>query len=104
MGGIFIQYMKPTTNVITIESTTNTATGWEFMVIVSEHDSETEHRVSLENKYYQDLTSGQMTPEDLIKNSFEFLLEREPKEEILKTFDLSLIQKYFTEYESEIKK
>jgi hypothetical protein len=32
------------------------------------------------------------------------LLEREPKESILNRFDLSVISRYFPEYEREIKK
>jgi len=38
----------------------------------------------------------------LVRRSFEFLLAREPKESILKKFDLALIQKYFLEYENTI--
>jgi len=34
----------------------------------------------------------------------DFLLERESKESILSTFDLRVIEKYFPEYEQEIKK
>jgi hypothetical protein len=37
--------------------------------------------------------------EDLVARSFEFLLEREPPESILATFELSVIQRYFPEYE-----
>jgi len=39
-----------------------------------------------------------------VRRSFEFLLEREPKESILTRFDLSLISRYFPEYEREIKR
>ena len=35
----------------------------------------------------------------LVRRSFEFLLERESKESILKEFDLSVIQRYFPEYD-----
>jgi hypothetical protein len=39
-----------------------------------------------------------------VRRSFEFLLERESKESILSRFDLSLISRYFPEYEQEIKR
>jgi hypothetical protein len=39
-----------------------------------------------------------------VKRSFQFLLEREPKESILAEFDLRVIGRYFEEYESEIKR
>ena len=39
------------------------------------------------------------TPEELVRRSFEFLLQRESKESILREFDLSVIQRYFPEYD-----
>jgi len=41
--------------------------------------------------------------EQLIKASFHFLLEREPKESILSSFDLPVIEHYFPEYPREIR-
>jgi hypothetical protein len=38
----------------------------------------------------------------LIDASFAFLLEREPKESILRSFRLSVIERYFPEYPAEI--
>jgi hypothetical protein len=43
-----------------------------------------------------------VTREELIRRSFEFLLEREPKDAILRAFDLPVIARYFPEYEAEI--
>ena len=37
--------------------------------------------------------------EELVRDSFGFLLAREPKESILKTFDLSVIKRYFPDYD-----
>jgi hypothetical protein len=42
------------------------------------------------------------TPEELIEASFEFLLEREPKEAILRRFELPIIEQYFPEYPARI--
>ena len=42
-------------------------------------------------------------PEDLVRRSFEFLLEREPRTSILREFDLPVIGRYFPEYEREIR-
>jgi len=60
----------------------------EFLVAIVEKDTRTEHEVTLDEEYYQILTDGEMTREELIKRSFEFLLEREPKESILSKFNL----------------
>ena len=38
------------------------------------------------------------TPEALLEASFAFLLEREPKEAILRRFELPVIERYFPEY------
>ncbi len=38
--------------------------------------------------------------ESLVARSFEFLLEREPPSAILASFDLSVIQRYFSEYDA----
>jgi len=38
--------------------------------------------------------------EELVSQSFDFLLEREPPDSILATFDLSVIRRYFPEYDA----
>ena len=39
---------------------------------------------------------------DLVRESFSFLLEREPQTSILRSFDLDVIGRYFPEYPAEI--
>ncbi len=75
----------------------------EFLVIVSEKGSKTEHTVTLDKDYYQDLTEGLISKEELIRKSFEFLLKRESNESILSRFNLRVIGNYFSEYEEEIR-
>jgi len=75
-----------------------------FDVTVTEGDSASTHRVTLPHSYYQKLTSGRTSPEELIRLSFAFLLGRESKESILSSFELSVIQRYFPEYEKTIRK
>jgi hypothetical protein len=41
--------------------------------------------------------------ERLLYETFDFLLEREPKESILRSFDVSVVSRYFPEYEHEIR-
>ena len=71
-------------------------------VRVAEGNSKTEHRVSLSRDYHVKLTQGCATPEQLAEASFRFLLEREPKESILRSFEMSVIARYFPEYERRI--
>jgi hypothetical protein len=47
--------------------------------------------------------AGKATAERLVEASFEFLLEREPKESILRTFSLSDIERYFPEYPKQLR-
>ncbi len=76
--------------------------GWSFSVTVSEGASRTSHNVTLSSDVYQQLTGGASPPELLVRESFAFLLEREPKESILREFDITVISRYFPEYEAEI--
>ena len=76
----------------------------EFRVRVTEEGGETSHRVTLKPGDYERLTGGKAEPQQLVRRSFEFLLENEPKESILRQFDLSVISRYFPEYEREIRR
>lgn len=76
----------------------------DFVVTVEEKGSRTEHNVTLDDDYWRDLTQGRITKEELIKRSFEFLLERESKESILAKFNVRIIKGYFPEFEREIRK
>ena len=75
----------------------------EFMIKVEEKGSSTEHTVTLDDNYHQELTQGKTTKEELIRKSFEFLLEREPKESILSKFNLRVIKQYFPEFDQKMR-
>jgi hypothetical protein len=76
----------------------------EYRVTVEEAGERTSHQVTLSADYHRKLTGGAVAPKELIRRSFEFLLEHEPKESILGCFDLPVIARYFPEYEREIRK
>ncbi|HKR98579.1 MAG TPA: hypothetical protein VJU79_03590 [Candidatus Dormibacteraeota bacterium] len=46
--------------------------------------------------------AGGAPAEQLVRESFAFLLEREPPQSILSRFDLAVISRYFPDYRSEI--
>ncbi|PJE50484.1 MAG: hypothetical protein COV29_03695 [Candidatus Yanofskybacteria bacterium CG10_big_fil_rev_8_21_14_0_10_36_16] len=73
--------------------------GWQFLVKLGKF----EFIIDVDREYWMDLTEEKMTPEELVQESFRFLLEREPKESILSQFNLQTIQRYFPEYENTIK-
>jgi len=74
----------------------------EFLVTVEEDSSSTNHVVTVDDEYYEKLTGKEISKEELIERSFEFLLTREPKESILRSFNLKVINRYFPEYEKTI--
>ena len=63
----------------------------------------TMHMVTVHADYAQKLTNGRISNVELLKKSFEFLLQREPNTSILRSFDLSVISRYFPEFDHEIK-
>ncbi len=76
---------------------------YEFQVTVKERGSQTRHQVTLSKVDFERLAPGDASPDALVRESFRFLLEREPKESILRTFDLTDISDYFPAYERVIK-
>ena len=76
--------------------------GTTFDVTVEER-TVTRHRVTVSPAYREKLTGDKMSAEELLRRSFEFLLEREPNTSILRSFDLPLIGDYFPEYEDTIR-
>ena len=70
-------------------------------VVVMDGRSKTTHRVTVPEDLYQRLTSGNITRAQCVEAAFRFLLDRESKESILRSFDLPLISHYFPEFESQ---
>ena len=85
---------------ISVESS-ETADGWRFDVRVADGGSESRHEVTLSRGDRARIAHG-ANPDQLVRESFAFLLEREPKESILGSFDLTVIARYFPEYEREM--
>ena len=80
-----------------------------YVVEVIEGASRTRHEVTARAEDVRRYAggggaAGSVSAERLIEASFEFLLEREPKESILRTFDLPVIERYFPEYPGAIGK
>ena len=85
--------------------TSRNAMGWVCAVQVSESNGQTRHTVNVSDKDLKELANGkQATAEEIVRKSFEFLLERESKNQILRQFDLPVIAKYFPDYPAEILK
>jgi hypothetical protein len=70
-----------------------------FDVRVVEGGGETRHEVTLAKKDHARLVRPGEGTEALVERCFAFLLAREPKESILSRFDVSVIARYFPEFE-----
>lgn len=73
--------------------------GWLAEVVVRQGGRASHHRVRVARDAWERLTGGKAPVEDLLRASFEFLLEREPAEAILQAFEVTVIPRYFPEYE-----
>jgi hypothetical protein len=73
-----------------------------YRVTVEEQGSRTVHDVTATADDVERYASG-AAPERLVEASFEFLLEREPKEAILSRFALPVIERYFPEYPDRVR-
>ena len=78
--------------------------GWECRVTVTEGKSQTVHTVTVETSYRDKLVGPHVSIGRLVEKSFEFLLARESKESILRSFALPVIGHYFPEYEQQIRR
>ena len=76
------------------------AEGEEWVVTV-QGTVTTHHKVRVTKADLDRLAAGR-SAEELLQESFKFLLEREPNTSILGSFDLPLIGHYFPEYEKVI--
>jgi len=78
---------------------------WEFEVSIQEEKSSSQHTVTLGKEFYEKMAAGRpLEPSEIVKKTFEFLLEREAKETILRSFDLTSVSRYFPDYEEALRK
>ena len=75
--------------------------GWHCTVTLGDDAEATTHEVSVDRDTLDDLAPG-TPPEELVRASFEFLLEREPREAIMRSFELPIIGRFFGDYRDEI--
>lgn len=73
-----------------------------YEVTVSDGRGTSRHEVTISAGDQARLTQEEASAEDLLDAAFRFLLDREPKESILRRFDITVISRYFPEFESEI--
>ena len=82
-----------------------TPEGHRCTVVVGDDPRSTTHEVTVADAVLERLSTRAADPdaaERLVRASFVFLLEREPREAILRSFDLPVIERYFPGFEAAI--
>ena len=75
-----------------------------FDVQLKDGRTSTNHRVTVPQSMLDDPELGRVEPERLVRESMEFLLEREPPTSILSEFSLDVIPRYFPDYDAELRR
>lgn len=78
--------------------------GFACDVVVGTDPAATRHTVMISQADLQRYAPGHYDPEKLVTASFAFLLAREPRESILPSFELPVIERYFPGYEAEVRR
>jgi len=83
--------------------------GWKFIVEVgTNEETMIGFGVSIDKEYWQQLTLGKFPPERLLRESFHYLLLKEPGTSVVRDlgheFNLRSIQTIFYSYERRIKR
>ena len=74
----------------------------EFEVVVGEGGSI--HHVTVPEDLVDELRLSEDDLQGVVRESFEFLLEREPASSIMSEFSLDVIPRYFPDYKEELPK
>jgi hypothetical protein len=74
----------------------------EYGVEVTEGEETTSHRVIVPQSLLDDLGLDDTDGEAVVRETFAFLMEREPASSILPEFSLAIIPRYFPEYRDEL--
>jgi len=83
---------------------TPAADGWACRVDIAEGGRTTHHEVTVSAAELARLAPGAAEPTELVERSFAFLVARESKDSILDRFALSVIGRYFPDYERTIRR
>ena len=76
----------------------------EFGVEVTEGNEVTGHKVRLPSAFLDDLLLAEVDEELIVRETIDFLLEREPATSILTEFSLEDVTRYFPEFPEELQR
>jgi hypothetical protein len=77
---------------------------WQCRVRVSDEAGASDYDVTIDEPGRFLPHAGFTDMDRLVRETFAFLLEREPRGSILRRFDLAVVERYFPEYPREIRR
>ena len=80
--------------------------GWRCQITVRDERDTSRHDVLVGQADAADLAAAIEAThvERLVEETFDYLLEREPKESIMATFELPVVERYFPGYRDEMRR
>ena len=75
---------------------------YEFHVQISDGALRTSHHVTVPEGLINELQLSEDSLDKVVRESFVFLLEREPASSIMRVFSLDVISGYFPEYKKKL--
>lgn len=90
--------------VMVMVRSTRRGEGWECTVDVDDPRGTTHHAVDVTDRDRERWGRPNEPVEQLVQRAFEFLLAREAPAQILRRFDLSDIERYFPDFDEDIRR
>jgi hypothetical protein len=72
-------------------------------VVVGDDAAATRHHVAFDASQLARPATADTAPEELIRAAFDYLLDHEPREQILREFELDVIGRYFPDWEGAVR-
>ena len=75
---------------------------WKYAVLLGHDSEDVGFLVKIDRQYWETLTGGRVSPEGLIKKFFCFLLKKQSKYSIMRSFDVWEVQRKFPDFVGEL--
>jgi len=89
---------------IRVTETNQSDDSWTFVVELGRGDGMIEYMVDVDRAFWTRLTNRRIEPSELVLHTFKYLLEKEPKELILRRFNISDVSGHFPGFEDQLKR
>ena len=76
---------------------------YQCVVRVGDDSGATRHEVAFEQSELDRLAPDGTTPDALVRAAFSYLLEQEPREQILRQFELDVIGRYYPGWQDAVR-